>query len=33
MTAPIVAIKSKEEQATTMATNTTDGQIRTGVYG
>jgi hypothetical protein len=33
MTAPVVAVKSKEEQGTTMATDTTDGQIPTGAYG
>ncbi len=29
----VVAIKSKEEQGTSMATDTTDGQIPTGAYG
>jgi hypothetical protein len=33
MAAPVVAVKSKEEQGTTMATNTTNGQIPTGAYG
>jgi hypothetical protein len=29
----VVAIKSKEEQGTTMAIDTTDGQIPIGAYG
>jgi len=33
MAAPVVVVKSKEEQGTTMATDTTDGQILTGAYG
>ncbi len=33
MAAPVVAVKSKEEQGTTMATDTRDGQIPTGAYG
>ncbi len=33
MTAPIVAIKSKEEQGKIMATITTDAQIPTSAYG
>jgi hypothetical protein len=31
MAALVVAIKNKEEQGTTMATDTTNGQISTGV--
>jgi hypothetical protein len=33
MAAPIVAVKNKEEQGTTMAIDTTDGQIPIGAYG
>jgi formylmethanofuran dehydrogenase subunit B len=33
MVALVVAIKSKEEQGTTMAMDTIDGQIPTSVYG
>jgi hypothetical protein len=33
MAAPVVAVKSKEEQGTTMAIDTTDGQIPIGAYG
>jgi hypothetical protein len=33
MAAPVVAVKNKEEQGTTMATDTTYGQTPTDVYG
>jgi hypothetical protein len=33
MVAPIVAIKSKEKQGTTMAIDTIDAQILIGAYG
>ncbi len=33
MAAPVVAVKSKEEKGTTMATDTRDGQIPIGAYG
>ncbi len=33
MVAPVVVIKSKEEQGTTMATNTTNGQIPISACG
>jgi len=33
MAAPVVTVKSKEEQGTTMATDATDGQIPTGACG
>jgi hypothetical protein len=29
----VVVVKNKEEQGTTMLTNTTDGQVPTGVCG
>jgi hypothetical protein len=31
--APVVVVKNKEEQGTTMATHTIDGQIPTGACG
>ncbi len=33
MATPIVVVKNKEEQGTTMATNTTDGQLPTSACG
>jgi hypothetical protein len=33
MAAFVVVVKSKEEQGTTMAIDTTNGQIPTGAYG
>ncbi len=33
MLAHVVAVKSKEEQGTTMAIDTIDGQIPIGAYG
>jgi hypothetical protein len=33
MATPVVAVKSKEKQGTTMATDTADGQIPTSAYG
>jgi hypothetical protein len=33
MAAPLVVVKSKEKHGTTMATDTTYGQVPTGAYG